>query len=67
MRHEGLPDLPDEIEYMKKESKISGDPECDRNGNLYRPKPKIHGFVNGKWVEIDLFNMKIKEKSKNGN
>lgn len=25
---------------------------------------KILGFVNGKWVEIDLLNMKVKEKTK---
>ena len=38
--YKGLPDLPEEIEWMRKESRISGNPECDRHGRLYRPKPK---------------------------
>ena len=32
----GLPDTADEKKWMERESKISGDPDCDRYGNLYR-------------------------------
>ena len=35
-KYKGLPPTADEKEWMKKESKISGDPQCDRYGVLYR-------------------------------
>ena len=35
-KYKGLPPTADEKEWMKKESKISGDPQCDRYGVFYR-------------------------------